>query len=258
MIGYVVMTVGPLLLAAWWLARWLAWRTRHESIVRGVVDAEKPPVVVWVDQSLGHRSGRWEPTDAKVEAHAFTLIEADGTRVHVEPDERSDLLWAAQKTVPSKKYKSSRTRVTSVEPGMTVEILGALEVGVPGDGPYRDGTRAMLSPPRWGNMLFSTEPLAPHVRRIAKAYSSRVALTIGLAAVLHALLPMLWSIDLAWFGAGGVGLSGLEGVSTTARIVRYAVAGVGVVLVIAGWRDRLLPWSRQDDEIDEPATKKMH
>lgn len=247
MIAYVAMIAAPLALAAWWMVRWYAWRARHESIVRGVVDADAPPVILSIDQQrvkalTGDRGERWEPQDAKIEAHPFTLIEADGTRVHVEPDERSDLLWAAQETV--KLEERRRRRITRVRPGMTLEILGALERGFEGDGPFREGVRARLVPPRWGDMLFSIVPLAPLVRKMASAYAKRALMTLGFALVIHAISETLWRIDLAWSGAT------LESIGTIGKIARYAVGIGGGLMVIVGWDGKQLPWARDEDEIE--------
>jgi hypothetical protein len=242
-------TANPLLSIAAWgvfavlglvsVARWLRWRgaaarharaTRGEAFVHGVVEADAAPVTVEIDQHRG-KDGTWEQAAVRARIAPFGLRSPSGDVVRVEPDGNAVLMWSPEQTRGDPDRVAHRTRIAQLAPGTTVDVLGNLAPAVRDGGPYRDGSTAILTPPRHGPMLISKLPLRLQYARMAAYQVRRIGPAFGIWLLLHALISGLWRSDLA-----------LLGVASAPAWVAVGVAIAGV-LIAAATRGGTPPWS---------------
>jgi hypothetical protein len=158
------------------------------SIVRGVVETDppdEPAVVVDVEQRGRVYSTRsklsktaWQEIARRTVARSFIVTCDDGARVRVDPDDRVHLVDpfdAVRRSAPDRRIRSAR-----LTHGESAYVLGVLDQGASGAGPYREGPMPVMRPPSRGHMTISTEPLD-------KAALDRAS-TLGAVAVMCAVI----------------------------------------------------------------------
>ena len=243
------MTANPLVAMLAWGAfavfavmavwRWRSWRaaaarharaTHGEAFVRGVVEADAPPVTVEVDQHRG-KNGSWEQTSVHARIAPFGLRSPSGELIQVAPDRDVVLMWSPEQTRSASGQAADRVQIAQLVPGTTVDVFGILTPASPEGAPYRDGSTATLMPPQHGPMLISKLALRVQYARMASYQVRRIGPVLGLWLVIQTLIPGLWRSDLA-----------IVGVASAPTWVAVGVAIAGVVIA-AATGGGVPPWS---------------
>jgi hypothetical protein len=114
-------------------------------------------------------SHAWSEAARTVVASPFYVGDVRGTRVRVEPDDRTMLVDATDRTVDV--GPTTRIRIAELSRDEKVYVVGELHPAPDPEaaGGYREvGTALVLRPPRRGRMLVSTEPLGQRFQRMAE------------------------------------------------------------------------------------------
>jgi hypothetical protein len=179
-----------------------------ECVVAGKVDDDGQGDVVTVRIRQQGREWKvkggwrhaWREKEREVKVRPFYVMRPSGERVRVEPDQRTFLVDKLDGIEPTGD-EAWRVRTATLKPGEPVNVLGTMVRGMdPLQGGYRDaGAALVLRPPRSGQMLISTEPLAARHQRAAKLYR-------GLA--MATLIAFLFSNGLYFLGYNVLRLGG--------------------------------------------------
>lgn len=214
------MTIGTLVLsdvlAIVLPALFIVWLLRHRReyvprsdltrrgnvIVKGVVEADSPPVTIdyeqrrWHVHNAEHNDGEavydWEEQDRTIEGKPFVLRTAEA-RIPVDPDEDDvALLWDPDHPRKWRDLDFIRINRAVLEPGASVEIFGA----------FTPAPAPTLVPSRVERLLISKRPIAPKFTAMRHYLAMRACATVALVAVCHLAFEPVWRSDLAQVGIG--------------------------------------------------------
>jgi hypothetical protein len=210
-VGFVVDWLGCALLAATYTFSQIAkklyerrarmWRAVTEgklpppkpgySVVHGKVETEGdgPAVTIEIGQYPKEWEGRrkhidWIEDRRVVRARPFYVLQANGERIRVEPDDR---VFLVDKLEPGEQTPGRRTLRAKLEQGEPVHVLGLRVRGTdPMTGGYRESGEAwIIRPPKRGRMLISTEPLDARDERRASYHAGFGTASLVLFLLLH-------------------------------------------------------------------------
>lgn len=210
-------------------------------MIRGTVETDppsEPAIVIDVEQrgSVYYTKSHfpktsWKEIGRRTVSRPFVIVQDDGTRVRVEPDDRvrlEDPFDAVRRSGPDR-----RIRTATLSNGEVAHVLGILEMGT-GGSPYREGPAHLMKPPARGHMTISTGPLDQKAIERASFHKGMAIWCFAITFIAY-----LASIKMQWprlFGEPG---SCVESVTVLAPFCGIGTALFYPFFFFLGWSKKL-------------------